>query len=773
MPRYIKRPVPFELYEIVLDDASDDELLEISNELGLALNLDEMRRIQSYFNSKGRNPTDIELQAIAQSWSEHCCYKSSKKILEEFIFGIDAPQNINIISEDAGVVEFDEEHAYVVALESHNHPSAIEPYGGAATGIGGILRDVVCMGAQPVALIDPLFFGTPDLGYDELPPGVKHPRYLISRVVAGISDYGNRVGIPTVSGMVYFDKGYIGNCLVNVGCVGIARREHIIRSAVKEPGDALILVGGRTGRDGIHGVTFASCELDARSGEESIGSVQLGDPITKEPLIHACLEANELGLLSGMKDLGGGGLSCVVAEMASAGGFGAQVVLDNVLLKEEGLSPWEIWVSESQERFMLAVPPANVEKVIAIFDKWDIEARLVGGVIPQRQVIVWYRGEIILDLDLDFLRNHPVYNRECVIEKRDTHGEMRDPLIDEPENYGAILLDLLSSPNIRSRSSIIHLYDHEVRGATILKPIEGRIGYETHQDASVIKPLEESLRGLAIAADTNPSFTQRDPFWGAASAIDEVCRNITAVGGEIHSFADCLNFGNPEKPDRMGAFRESCRGLGFMAKALGIPFVSGNVSFYNETPAGSIPPTPVVLGVGIVDDVRHVVSSDLKEEGNVLCLIGETNLELGGSEYLRILGVDRGIVPRTDPHRLRSLMRQVLSGIRSGVIVSCHDLSEGGLGVAISEMMIGGGIGATVDLTDTGSIRPDYFLFSESNSRWVVEIRRDDLDGFVARTGAKVIGEVGGSGLVIKHGRRRLIDLGLDEMIDAWSQPVI
>ena len=765
MPDYIK--------EIRLNEASDDELVKISDELGLALSLDEMRRIQSYFKDRNRNPRDIELQSIAQNWSEHCCYKSSRSTLEEFIFGIEAPQNILIISEDAGVVEFDKDHAYVLALESHNHPSAIEPYGGAATGIGGILRDVVCMGAQPVALIDPLFFGPLDLDYERVPPGVKHPKYLLSRVVAGISDYGNRVGIPTVAGMVYFDEGYIGNCLVNVGCVGIARRENIIRSAVKEPGDALILVGGRTGRDGIHGVTFASCELDSSSEETSIGSVQLGDPITKEPLIHACLEVNELGLLHGMKDLGGGGLSCVVTEMADSGGCGAQIVLDHVPLKEEGLSPWEIWVSESQERFMLAVPPSNVEKVFEIFDKWDLEATLVGGAIPQRKLIIWYNGEMILDLDLDLLTTPPVYERECAVIEGHTTASGAELLLDEPDDYGETLLGLLSSANICSRASIIHMYDHEVRGATILKPIEGRLGYETHQDAAVIKPVEDSFRGLVIASDVNPALTQLDPFWGAASAIDEVCRNITAVGGRIHSFADCLNFGNPEKPDRMGAFREACRGLGFMAKGLGVPFVSGNVSFYNETPRGPIPPTPVILGVGLIDDVRSVITSDLKREGNTLCILGETRSELGGSAYLRMRGVDGGLVPKTDPAHLRSLMDQILNGIASGAIVSCHDLSEGGLGVSLSEMVIGSMIGATIDIGVMGSMRPDYLLFSESNSRWVLEVERKYLDKFISETEAKVIGEVGGSKLVITSDGKDILELSNEDIARAWSRSLI
>ncbi|VUT24184.1 MAG: phosphoribosylformylglycinamidine synthase II [Candidatus Methanolliviera sp. GoM_asphalt] len=367
--------------EVDLIDSDDDYLRRISEEMGLGLSVDELRIIEDYFKERGRNPTDIELQSLAQAWSEHCCYKSSKTLLKRYIL-IDAfenvpfsslqikdlqpPQNI-LMGEDAGILEFNDEYAYAVAFESHNHPSNIEPYGGAATGIGGIVRDVVCMGATPVALVDPLFF-------DPL-KGIKS-KFLLNGVVSGISDYGNRIGVPTVSGMVYFDEDYVSNCLVNVGCVGIVKKSEIIRSRAKE-GDLFILVGGRTGRDGIHGVTFASAELSEKS-EEDRGAVQLGDPITKEPLIHACLEANERGLLDGMKDLGGGGLSCVIGEMALAGGCGAEIELENVPLKEEGLKPWEILVSESQERMMLSVDPKNLREVFCIFEGWDLLATVIG-----------------------------------------------------------------------------------------------------------------------------------------------------------------------------------------------------------------------------------------------------------------------------------------------------------------------------------------------------------------------------------------------------------
>ncbi|MBM4237090.1 MAG: phosphoribosylformylglycinamidine synthase II, partial [Euryarchaeota archaeon] len=403
-----RREVPFELAEVDILGAEEKDLVDISTSLGLNLSLEEMKTIRRYFAEKGRPPTDVELQSLGQAWSEHCCYKSSKVFLRENIFNIEHPDVL--AKGDAGVMAFDDEHAYALRIESHNHPSAIEPYGGAATGIGGIIRDVLCMGAQPVALIDPLFFGPLDFAGD-LPSGVKHPQYLLGGVVAGIRDYGNRLGIPTVSGCVFFDEGYIGNCIVNVGCVGIVRREHLRRNAVGGPGDVLILVGGRTGRDGIHGVTFASAELDETSEEASRGAVQLGDPIMKEPLIHACLEVNRKGLINGMKDLGGGGLSCVVGEIALAGGCGAEVELEKVPLKETGLAPWEIWVSESQERMMLSASEGNVRKIMEVFDLWDVPATVIGKVIDKTVVRLFFEGVKVFELDLDFLTKGPEYCR--------------------------------------------------------------------------------------------------------------------------------------------------------------------------------------------------------------------------------------------------------------------------------------------------------------------------------------------------------------------------
>ncbi len=754
-------------HEIGLKDADDEKLMQISREYGLALSIDEMKKVRDYFLGKKRNPTDVELQSIGQAWSEHCCYKSSKSILKEFVFGID---NKRVISrEDAGVVSFDEQYAYSLRIESHNHPSAVEPYGGAATGIGGIVRDILCMGCQPVALVDPLFFGNLNLKYKELPKGVKHPKYLFSCVVSGIRDYWNRIGIPTVSGCVYFDKNYVGNPLVNVGCVGIGKKSNITKSAVKKPDDLFVLVGGKTGRDGIHGVTFASEILTEKSEDESRGSVQIGDPIMKEPLIHACLECVEKKLLNGMKDLGGGGLSCVVGEMALAAGFGAEVKLDRVPLKEKGLNPWEIWVSESQERMMLAVDKKNLEKVLDIFKLWGIPATVVGKVIPETIVRLFYNGVKIFDMELDFLTEGPVYCRNRVVKKR---KRKKEKIPDELRNYNRILLKILSSSNICSKEWVIRQYDHEVRGSTVIKPLQGKINSVTHGDASVIKPLEDSFKGLALSVSSNPYFTSVNPLNGGKSVIDKVCRNLVSVGARPDSLTDCLNFGNPEKPNVMGDFYESVKGMGEICSYLNLPIPSGNVSFYNETEKGSIPPTPVVLGVGIVDDIRKVVTVDLKKEGNPLYLIGETSDEMGGSAYYHLVGGYSNNVPDVGKRLLKKSMSSLLNAIKKAYVAACHDISDGGLAVCISEMCIGGNIGSILDMSGINNLRTDIKLFSESNTRWVAEVKKDYEKKFrdeMKNVKISRIGEVGGENLIIKD-KKELINLPISRIKKEWKK---
>ncbi len=763
-----RRPENFELSEIDVLAAKDEELVEISKALSLNLSLDEMKSIQRYFAAKMRKPTDIELQSLGQAWSEHCCYKSSKVFLREHIFNIHNPDVL--LKGDAGVMVFDDEHAYALRIESHNHPSAIEPYGGAATGIGGIVRDVLCMGAQPIALVDPLFFGPLDYS-GEIPAGAKSPKYLMGGVVGGIRDYGNRIGIPCVAGGVYFDERYVGNCIVNVGCVGIAKRSDIVKNAVGGVGDVLILAGGRTGRDGIHGVTFASAELTAASEEESRGAVQLGDPIIKEPTIHACLEVNSRKLINGMKDLGGGGLSCVVGEIALAGGCGAEVDLSKVPLKETGLAPWEIWVSESQERMMLAAPQKNVKAILEVFDLWDVPATVVGKVVKEQVVRLDFQGERVFEMELEFLTKGPEYCRpSCIVPPPELVQEVMPEL---PRDLTEPLLKMLSDPNICSKEWVVRLYDHEVRGNTVIKPLQGKLGMRGPGDATVIKPLPDSWRGLAIAVGVNPWFTYLDPYKGGMASVDEVCRNITAVGGIAHSLTDCLNFGNPEKPERLGEFREAVKGIGDVASGINLAVPSGNVSFYNETSMGACLPTPTVLGCGIVPDIRRCVTTDLKSEGNGIYVVGETKHEVNGSAFFRVFGGKGGDVPGCDISALSKGMCYVRDMIDRGVVKSCHDVSDGGLAVCLSEMCIGGDVGANVDLSVMGALPPAVKLFSESNSRWLVEVDKRREEEWLQKMQAPSvrIGSVGGKMLVIED-KDVLVDVEVGVLRKAWSEPL-
>ena len=752
-------------------NVSDKELQNISEETGTGLSVDELKNIRAYFEKEGRNPRDIELQALGQAWSEHCCYKSSKYYLKKYLFHLTAPQNLYVIKEDAGLVEFDEDHAYAVALESHNHPSAIEPYGGSMTGIGGILRDVVCMGAQPVALIDPLFFASPTTDQSLVPKGVKHPRFIFSGVVDGIRDYGNRVGIPTVCGMTQFHPGYLGNCLVNVGCVGVVPKKDIIYSRVGNVGDLYVLAGGGTGRDGIHGVTFASKELDDESENSSRSAVQVGDPIMKEPLTHACLEVNEKKIITGMKDLGGGGLSCVVGEMALAGGFGADVELDKVHLKEQNMDPWEIWVSESQERMMMSVLPEKLDEVLEVFKKWDVPAVVIGKVVPEKRLTLTWGGKLIYDMDLEYVTEGPMYKRPV----KEIRKKYIAPTLSEPEDYNEMLLSLLSDYNCASDDWVVRQYDFEVRARTVSPSLTGTINRETHADASIVKPLEDSNRGLAFTSDVNPYFMAEDPFWGAASAVDEVVRNLAATGARIHSFADCLNFGNPEKPEKMWEFTQAIQGLAHVAGKVGATFVSGNMSFYNEGPAGACPPTPTILGIGMVEDVEKTATTPFKSSGSLVYMVGETKEEMGQSAYYRIRGEPGGKVPKVNPFALANASSALVEIIQKGIIAACHDMSEGGIACALAEMCIGNGIGAEVSLSQ--NFRRDSVLFSESNTRWLCEVPEENAFAFEdALRGHSVafqkIGKTVPDTLSIRVNGTDTISITVDALYDAWQSPL-
>ena len=762
----IKRDVPFSLYDVDILSATDEQLGQISAEMSLSLSLDEMKVIRDYFKKEGRNPTDVELQSLGQAWSEHCCYKSSKPILKEFVFGIDRD---DVLSKgDAGVMVFDDDYGYALRIESHNHPSAIEPYGGAATGIGGILRDVVCMGAQPIGLADPLCFGPIDHKGD-LPPGIKHPRYLVNGVVSGIRDYGNRVGIPTITGGFFFDEKYTGNCLVNVACLGIVKREDLANNFAGGPGEVMILIGGRTGRDGIHGVNFASADLTATSDEDSRGAVQLGDPITKEPVMHVCFEVNARHLITGMKDLGGGGLSCVVGEMALDCGCGADVDLEKVPLKEPGLAPWEIWVSESQERMMCTCKPENVQEVLDIFEMWDVLAIPVAKTTDLKRTRLFWDGELIFDMDLEFLTGGPVYNRPYTLPEVSTKEKEKFPELPSDKD---VILTLLSDLNVASKEWAIRQYDHEVRAGTAIHPMVGEMNAAGPGDASVLIPVPGRMKALAAAIGCNPWFTEADPYKGGMSCIDETCRNLVAVGARPHAFTDCLNFGNPEKPERLGEFREAVRGIGEIARALNIPIPSGNVSLYNEAPGGNhILPTPMILGCGLMDDVRKAVTADFKKTGSCIFVVGKTKDEMGASLLFRKFGGEQGAVPDVDIDALKRYMDKLLSAMDEGIVLSCHDCSDGGIAVAVAEMCISGQCGAEIDLSAMMGSSVQRKLYSESNSRWIVEVDGMDVTRFTEIMGddAELIGITKGNALKIKDNGTVV---PLEDMIKAWNEPI-
>jgi phosphoribosylformylglycinamidine synthase len=746
--------------------ASPAGLEKLSAAQGLGLNAKELLRLRTYYREEGREPTDVELAGVAQSWSEHCSYKSSRPFLRK-AFSTLRPRPKVLGTGDAGVLRFEEGYAYAIRIESHNHPSAVEPYGGAATGIGGILRDVLAVGGKPIALSDPLFFGPLDRGPESLPPGVKSPRYLAEGVIAGIRDYGNRVGVPTVSGCVYFDPAYIVNPLVNVGCVGFLPRRRLTPNRAKAVGDRLILVGGLTGRDGIGGVAFASKELTDRSESESRGAVQLGNPIMKEPLIHACLESYDRGLVRGQKDLGGGGLATASGELVHAGGFGLRIELSLVPRREEGLRPWEVWISESQERMILDVAPRDVEELLTIFRRHDVPATDIGEVTEGPFETLLWHGALAARLRVGFRVDPPVIRRPTRLRRRRV---VRSPDL-SGEAPGRLFEELVLAPDSLSREPVLRVYDHEVQGRTVIKPLHGRVTSPSHGDAMVVQPRPSSLRGLGITTSAQPWACSEDPEAGGVLVVEEAARNLYAVGARPDAFTNCLNFGNPEDPHVLADFDYVTRGLARGARALGFAVPSGNVSFYNGGLGAEIPPTPVLLATGIVDDIGRAVTSDLKEAGNLLYLVGRSVPELGGSLLARRRGRSGLPVPRPDPAGLRRLGESLLSAGRRGLLRSVHDLSDGGLAVTLAEMAFGGGFGWDVDLAKVGVETPGLALAAEGRSRFVVEVREEDAARFeraLAPSRRVVLGRVREGDATLRWSEKGGAVIPLGPLYDRW-----
>ncbi len=776
-------------------------LLALSKARLLSLDLAEMRTIQDFYEEIGRAPTDVELETLAQTWSEHCVHKTFRAAIDftwqdaagnvKAHFPVDgllkqyirrATEEINppwlrsAFVDNAGIIAFDEEYDLAFKVETHNHPSALEPFGGANTGVGGVVRDIIGVSARPIATTDVLCFGPQDFPYDQLPAGILHPSRIADGVVAGIGDYGNKLGLPTVNGAILYDEGYLGNPLVFCGCVGLL--PHGRHPTNSQPGDLIVALGGRTGRDGIHGATFSSAELTHDTSETTGSAVQIGDPITEKGLIELIEAARDQALYSAITDCGAGGFSSAVGEMGKE--LGADVELTNVKLKYPGLTPWEIWLSEAQERIVIAVPPANLAALQTLADRWDVEVSVLGTFTGDHQLRVRYHGALVADLPMAFLhdglprRQLTALYREMDEGRRTTDD--RRPDDGKPTtagNYNALLLTLLAHPTVASKEEVIRRYDHEVRGGTLVRPLTGP-QMDGPSDAAVLKPLGTwgHDKAFALSVGINPLLGKRDPYAMAVSAIDEAFRNLVAVGADPDQVAILDNFcwGNPTLPDRLGALVRTCQGCYDGAIAYQAPFISGKDSLYNEFNGQPIPGTLLISAIGIVPDMHRCVTSHLKQPGNLIYLLGETKTELGGSLLYTHLGEQGGEAP-TMPASPLQRYRHLHAAMRQGWIQSCHDLSEGGLAIALAEMALAGRLGAQVAIAASD---PTIALFSESNGRLLIEVTPEHALEVEQHFGLLPLTRLGtvtaAQQLVVTCAGNPVIDLGIAQLVAAWQR---
>ncbi|MCK5176559.1 MAG: phosphoribosylformylglycinamidine synthase subunit PurL, partial [Candidatus Aenigmarchaeota archaeon] len=776
-------------------DKKPDDLIKINNERNLALNKDELIEIQKYFSKMQRNPTDLEIEIFNQSWSEHCIHKTFrhdiylddgvletnsiildeqnrlKNLLKQTIIRatkeLDMPWCFGVFEDNAGMVDFVDDYVIAVKVETHNHPSALEPFGGAATGVGGCIRDILGVWAEPFANTNVLCFGNLDMNYDNLPKGTKHPKYLFNGVVRGIGEYGNKMGIPTVNGAIYFDKSYTTNPLVFCGCFGLLEKSKYKREAKNT--DYLVLVGGRTGKDGIHGVSFASADLSSESEEINGSAVQIGDPIEEEKVMRGIMEVSAKNLGSGITDLGGGGLSSAVGEMCHTYDLGTIVDLDKVPLKYKGLKPWEIWISESQERMLILVPKENYEKVVKIFEAEDVEVVKIGEFTKEKNLVLKYNGDEVANVDIDFLFNAvPNTYKKAEWKKPD----LTEPTIAESDNYNEDLAKILSSPNVASKEKVIRSYDSTVRAGTVLGPLHG--GKEDSPgDASVVKPLLKNKKGVVISCGFNPEYGKIDPYHMATSAIDEAVRNNTAVGGRRIALLDNYSWGNPQIPQNLGGLVRASQACYDTAMEYKTPFISGKDSLYNQSEEGPVTPTLVITAIGVIPDAQRKISMNFKKPQNNIYLIGTTCNELGGSHFYKIKGHLGANVPKVRTKHAKKIYDLLIDAMDSNLVLTCHDLSEGGLAVSLAEMCFDG-IGAQIDLSKAICDRPlkDYqILFSESNSRFLVEVEKENSKRFEQIIGdfASLVGHtIEEKKVIIKRGEKE--ENIIDEDIDALKQ---
>ncbi len=814
-----------------ISEMTDQQLLDVSKAGLLSLNLDEMRTIQQHYRLQGREPTDVELETLAQTWSEHCSHKTFKATInyrevdshghvleEETINGllksyimsatelVKTPNLVSAFSDNAGIIRFTERQDIAFKVETHNHPSAIEPFGGANTGVGGVIRDVLGVSAQPVACTDILCFGPPDTPTDDLPAGILSPRRIASGVVSGVRDYGNKMGIPTVNGAILYHPGYIYNPLVFCGCLGIL--PHGSHPNEVQPGDQIVVLGGRTGRDGVHGATFSSGEMSSEINAQAGSAVQIGAPITEKKVADVIIQARDHRLYHAITDCGAGGFSSAIGEMGAT--TGALVELAHAPLKYQGLTPWEIWLSEAQERMVLAVPPHHIEELLAICEIEEVEASIIGTFTGDHRLTVTYHGQIVADMAMDFLHDgRPGRTLEAIWTQPDATD--RTQVSDRGSGYSQAivhslaptLLALLRHPSISSKEAVVRRYDHEVQGATILKPLVGRAG-NGPGDAAVLQPIleEQTQAAIILSNGINPLYGKIDPYHMALNAVDEALRNLTAVGGDITQVAILDNFcwGNPTDPVQLGTLVRAVKGCHDASIGFGTPFISGKDSLNNEYRAEGrrlpVIPTLLISAVGVIDDATQTIDMSLKTPGNLLYQIGTTLNELAGSHYAEVIDLDSfgQLVPSTTVPEVNIIhayktMKALGEAIRKGMVRACHDLSEGGLAVAAAEMALASLQGVTLDMRYLAigklgqgepDLQPDAIniarLFSESASRFLIEITPEQLGAFEKHMRASGVEDMTYIGTVtnttrfiVQDGEEELINLSVTELQEAWK----
>ncbi|MFC5651429.1 phosphoribosylformylglycinamidine synthase subunit PurL [Paenibacillus solisilvae] len=704
----------------------------------------------------GRKPNYTEIGVFSVMWSEHCSYKNSKKILKKF--PITGPKVLMGPGEGAGIVDIGDNQAVVFKIESHNHPSAVEPYQGAATGVGGIIRDIFSMGARPVALLNSLRFGK-----------LENPRvkYLFENVVSGIAGYGNCIGIPTVAGEVMFDESYEGNPLVNAMCVGLIDHDKIQRGVAKGVGNPVFYVGPATGRDGIHGATFASVELSEES-EEKRTAVQVGDPFMEKLVMEATLELIDSGIVVGIQDMGAAGLTCSSAEMASKAGNGLELYLDEVPQREEGMTPYEMMLSESQERMLFVVEPRHEAQAQEIFDRWGIICVKVGKVTDDGRLRLFHQGEEVANMSVTALVDEcPMYDKPS----KEPAYYAANAAIDtaaypEVTDLTDALKQVLASPTVASKEWVYNQYDHMVRTSTAVAP---------GSDAAVVT-IRGTRKALAMTTDCNGRYVYLDPEVGGRIAVAEAARNIVCSGAEPLAITDNLNFGSPEKPEVFWQIEKAADGISDACRVLDTPVIGGNVSLYNENAKGAIYPTPVIGMVGLVHDLNHITTQSFKAEGDIIILAGETKNELGGSELQYVLqGKSEGRPPQIDLATEKTLLSTVLGAIQQGLVASAHDLSEGGLAVALAESSISGKLGADVNVVT--ELRADAALFSETQSRILLSAKPEQaakLTAYLTEQGVPnaQIGVVRGSGLTININGKPGVDSPVEQLEKVWKDAI-